>query len=64
MIINYEHYVDGSGTAHIANNQVTFAKLQDISHSRTLVGRAVGSAGGDAAVYGIIKIDGRKRSYC
>ena len=46
--INSEHYVDGSiDTAHIANNQVTFAKFQDISHSR-IVGRAVGSAGGDA----------------
>ena len=48
-VINSEHYVDGSiDTAHIANNQVTFAKLQDISHSR-IVGRAVGSAGGDAS---------------
>ena len=60
--INSEHYVDGSiDTAHIANNQVTFAKFQDISHSR-IVGRAVGSAGGDATaltaseVMSIIKV--------
>ena len=32
----------------ISNNAVTFAKIQDISHS-TIIGRAVGSSGGNPA---------------
>ena len=36
------------GTGNIANNAVDFTKIQDISHS-TIIGRAVGSSGGNPA---------------
>ena len=36
------------GTSNISNNAVDFTKIQDISHS-TIIGRAVGSAGGNPA---------------
>ena len=48
QLSNGAGYLTSVGTSDIANNAVDFTKIVDISHS-TLIGRAVGSSGGNPA---------------
>ena len=44
--IDSEHYTDGSiDTAHIGNDQVTYAKIQDVSATNVVLGRDSAGAG-------------------
>ena len=48
QLSNGAGYLTSVGTSDIANNAVDFTKIVDIAHS-TIIGRAVGSAGGNPA---------------
>ena len=48
QLSNGAGYLTSVGTSDIANNAVDFTKIVDISHS-TIIGRAVGSSGGNPA---------------